>query len=313
VKEAAVFRERLGFGAGQAYRVVNAESDGVPAVTVDRYGDFLVVHFYAASALPFRDAILDALEEAVRPVGIYEQRRLKSLAGEAPRGADLARGKVAPVELEVAEGPLKFWADVTAPLSTGLFLDLREGRKAVGQWSTGRRVLNLFSYTGAISVWAQHGGAASVTAVDVAAKAHARARRNFSLNGLDPEKPEHIVGDAQKVLARFAERGRRFDLAVLDPPAFGTSGRGQVFSAAQDYRDLAAATLSVVEPGGILVAVSSTHKIAPEELDRMLAEGAARAGTQLRIVDRRWLPPDFCTNPGFPEGSYLKFTVAFRD
>lgn len=313
VRQAAGFRTRLGFGEGQAYRVVNAESDGVPAVTVDRYADFLVVQYYAASALPFRDAILDALEDAVRPAGIYEQRRLKPLAGAAPRGAELARGKVAPVEIEVAEGPLKFWADVTAPLSTGLFLDLREGRKAVAAWSSGRRVLNLFSYTGAISVWAQHGHAAAVTAVDVAAKAHARARRNFSLNGFDPEKPEHIVGDALKVLARFGERRRRFDLAVLDPPAFGTSGRGQVFSAAQDYRDLVAATLAVLEPGGILVAVSSTHKIAPEELDRMMAEGAARAGTQLRIVDRRWLPPDFCTNPGFPEGSYLKFVVAFRD
>jgi 23S rRNA (cytosine1962-C5)-methyltransferase len=313
VREAAAFRARLGFAAGQAYRVVNAESDGVPAVTVDRYGDYLVVALYAASAVPFRDAILDALEGALRPAGIYEQRRLKSLAGEAPRGAELVRGKVAPVELEVAEGPLKFWVDVTAPLSPGLFLDLREGRRAIADWARGRRVLNLFSYTGAISVWAQHGGAASVTAVDVAAKAHARARRNFSLNGFDAEKPEHIVGDAQKVLARFTERARKFDLAVLDPPAFGTSGRGQTFSAAHDYRDLAAATLEVLEPGGVLVAVSSTHKISSEDLDRMLAEGAARAGTQLRVVDRRWLPPDFCTNPGFPEGSYLKFVVAVRE
>jgi 23S rRNA (cytosine1962-C5)-methyltransferase len=313
VREAVAFRQRLGIGGDLAHRVINAESDGVPAVTVDRYGDYLVTHFFSAATIPYREALLDALEQSLRPKAIYEQRRLKSLAGEAPRGAELVRGSPAPVELEAGDGPLRFWVDVTAPLSTGLFLDLREGRKAVGQWASGRRVLNLFSYTGAISVWAQHGGAVSVTAVDVAAKAHARARRNFSLNGFDPEKPEHIVGDAFKVLAKFAERKRRFDLIVLDPPAFGTSGRGQVFAAAQDYRDLVAASLAVLDPGGILVAASSTHKISPEDFDRMLAEGAAKAQSQLRIIERRGLPADFCTGAGFPEGSYLKVAVAVKD
>jgi 23S rRNA (cytosine1962-C5)-methyltransferase len=173
--------------------------------------------------------------------------------------------------------------------------------------------LNLFSYTGAISVYAQHGGAREVVAVDIAAKAHARARRNFALNGFDPEKPEHIVGDVFKVLARMKERGRKFDLAVLDPPAFGTAGRGQVFSAVQDYRDLVTASLGVLVPGGLIAAASSTHKISHEAFDVMLAEGGARAQAPLRILERAWLPPDFCVSPGFPEGSYLKFALAARD
>src|SRR4029077_11557344 len=136
------------------------------------------------------------------------------------------------------------------------------------------------------SVYAQQGGAKEVCAVDIAAKAHARARRNFALNGFDPEKPEHIVGDVFKVLARMKERNRRFDLVVLDPPAFGTAGRGQVFSAVQDYRDLVAASLGVLAPGGLLCACSSTHKISHEDFDRMLAEGAMRAGAPLRILER---------------------------
>jgi 23S rRNA (cytosine1962-C5)-methyltransferase len=313
VREALQLRTRYMRGGHTAYRLVNGESDGLPGIAVDRYGDYLVVHLFTPAVFGLRDAVVDELFAAVSPRAIYEQRRTRTLAGEAPRPADLVRGAAAPVEVEVSEGPLKFWVDVTAPLSTGLFLDLRVGRQVIGAWSSGRRVLNLFSYTGAISVYAQQGGAREVVAVDVAAKAHARARRNFALNGFDPEKPEHIVGDVFKVLARMKERGRKFDLVVLDPPAFGTAGRGQVFSAVQDYRDLVAASLGVLVPGGLLAAASSTHKISHEAFDGMLAEGGARAQTPLRILERAWLPPDFCVSPGFPEGSYLKFALTARD
>jgi len=312
-KSAAGVRKRYLAPDIDAYRLINAESDGLPAFTVDRYADYLVAHVFSPVALQLTEAVYDALTAELAPKAIYEQRRLKTLAGEAPKPAELVRGSAAPVEVEVREGPVKIWVDPTAPLSTGLFLDLRDGRRAIASWAKDRRVLNLFSYTGAISVWALHGGAAAVTAVDVSAKAHARARKNLALNGFDPEKPEHIVGDAFKVLAKMEERKRRFDLVVLDPPAFGTSGRGQTFSAAQDYRDLVAGALAVLEPGGLLAAASGTHRIGHEDFDRMLAEGAARAGTQLRILERCALPADFCVSPGFPEASYLKFAIAARD
>jgi 23S rRNA (cytosine1962-C5)-methyltransferase len=174
--------------------------------------------------------------------------------------------------------------------------------------------LNLFSYTGAISVYAQAGGATEVCAVDVAAKAHARARRNFAASGFDPEKPEHIVGDVFKVLARFVERGRSFDMVVLDPPAFASAAArgGKTWSAVRDFAELVTASLDVLVPGGLLIAASSTHKITALEFELALAEGAVNAGTRLQIVDRRWLPPDFPAVPGFPEASYLKFAVAVR-
>jgi hypothetical protein len=119
-----------------------------------------------------------------------------------------------------------------------LFADLREGRRAIRAYARDRRVLNLFSYTGAISVYAHAGGAREVCAVDVAAKSHARARRNFAASGFDPEKPEHIVGDAFKVLARFAERNRQFDLIALDPPGLrlGRGPRRQAVERAQGLR-----------------------------------------------------------------------------
>jgi len=299
-----------------ATRVVNAESDGLPGITVDRYNDYLVVQLYTAAVAGLRGALYDALEAALHPVAIYEQRRFKSLAGDAPRqaAAELVRGTAAPVELEVVEDDLKLIVDVTAPLSTGLFADLREGRRAVRQWAKDRRVLNLFSYTGAISVYAQAGGASEVCAVDVAAKAHARARRNFAASGFDPEKPEHIAGDVFKVLARFVERQRRFDMVVIDPPAFASASArgGKPWSAVRDYSELIAASLEVLAPGGILVAASSTHKLNTQEFELSLADGALLAGTRLQIIDRRALPPDFPTVPGFPEGNYLKFVVAVR-
>ena len=109
-------------------------------------------------------------------------------------------------------------------------------------------------------------------------------------------------------VGRFAERGRKFDLVVCDPPAFGTAA-GKVWSVGRDFVDLVEQSLAVLAPGGALAAISSTHKISHEEFDRLLAEGAARARTRLRIVERAWLPPDFCVAPGFPEGNYLKFAV----
>jgi len=297
-------------------RLVNAEADGLPGIVVDRYGDYLVVQLYTSAVLHLRDDLLEALVEWVQPAAIYEQRRFRSLAGESPHqvAAELVRGTAAPVELEVKEDDLTFVVDVTAPLSTGLFADLREGRRAVRRWANGRRVLNLFSYTGAISTYAHAGGATAVCAIDVAAKAHARARRNFAASGFDPEAPEHVVGDVFKVLARFAERDRKFDLVVVDPPAFASSAArgGKPWSAMRDYKELIAAALEVTEPEGLLIAASSTHKMSTGEFELSLAEGALAAGTRLQIIDRRGLPADFPTLPGFPEGNYLKFVVAVR-
>jgi len=317
VKQAVALRKRLlDLEKLQCVRLVNAESDGLPGIVVERYASYLVVQLFTAAVTGLRDALYNALEAELAPKAIYEQRRYRSLAGDAPRqvAAELVRGNPAPVELEVKEDDLTFVVDVTSPLSTGLFADLREGRRAVRHWAKSRRVLNLFSYTGAITLYAQAGDAAEVCAVDVAAKAHARARKNFAATGLDPEKPEHIVGDVFKVLARFVERGRTFDMVVLDPPAFASAAArgGKPWSAVRDYAELITAVLEVLVPGGILIAASSTHKMSLADFELALADGAERAGTQLQIVDRRPLPPDFPTVPGFPEGNYLKFTVCVR-
>jgi 23S rRNA (cytosine1962-C5)-methyltransferase len=295
-----------------ALRVLSGDSEGLPGVAVDRYGDYLLVQVTSAALVPWADDLYDALEAVHHPSGIYEQRRFRPLSGEAPRGpAELRRGALAPVEIVVEEGELRFGVDVTAPVSPGLFPDLREGRRTVMRHASGRRVLNLFSYTGSISVYAARGGASEIVNVDLAAKAHARARHNFDLSGLDPERAEYVAGDAFTTLWAMAERQRTFDAVIIDPPSFSQS-RGRVFTTQKDYGELVFECLRVLPPGGLLFAVANTVKMAAEEHDRAVADGAARAKAELRIVERCGLPADYPVAPGFAEGNYLKFLVAER-
>jgi 23S rRNA (cytosine1962-C5)-methyltransferase len=248
----------------------------------------------------------------MKPRGIYEQRRFRPLAGQAPpEPAVRARGAEAPLELVVEEGGCRFGVDVTAPLGVGLFPDMRLGWAAVAALARDRRLLNLFSYTGAFSVFAAKAGAREVVAVDVAAKAHARARRNYELSGFDPAKMEAITGDAVKALERFTSRGRRFDIVVCDPPTF-SQGPGGLFTVTKDLAHVGAAAASVLEPGGILAFATNSTKISTVELDRAMGEGGATARADLRIFQRVGQPPDYPVAPGFPEGNYLKLALAVK-
>lgn len=312
--ERAAELRRVLFGAAlpQAMRVFAGESEGLPGVTVDRYGDFVVAQWLSGGALPWRDELYGAIESCWKPRGIYEQRRVRPLGGGGPpEPAVRARGEEAPLELVIEDGGCRFGVDVTAPLGVGLFPDMRLGWAAVAARAAGKRVLNLFSYTGAFSVHAAKAGAAEIVAVDTAAKAHARARRNLELSGLADARHETMTADSTKALERFASRGRTFDIVVCDPPTFSHGPAGQ-FSVARDLAQLASASAAVLAPGGLLVLASNSTKLSAADLDRALGEGGADARVELRIVERVSLPPDFPVAPGFPEGNYLKVAIAVR-
>jgi len=296
----------------EAGRLFAGESEGLPGVTADRFGDFVLVQWLSGGALAWREELYDAIDAALKPRGIYEQRRLRPLGGGSPpEPAGRVRGEEAPVEVVVGDGQGRFGVDVTAPLGVGLFPDMRLGWAAVAAHAAGRRMLNLFSYTGAFSVHAAKAGATEVVAVDLAAKAHARARRNYELSGLDPRGLDAITNDVTKTLDRFAERKRQFDLVVCDPPTFSHGPAGQ-FQAARDLGRLAAGAVQVLAPGGLLVFATNSTKVSPVEVDRALADGGAMAGAELRIIERVGLPPDYPVAPGFPEGNYLKVAIAAR-
>jgi 23S rRNA (cytosine1962-C5)-methyltransferase len=308
-------RERLlDLSRLSAFRVFAGESEGMPGVAVDCFGDYLVAQIITPAALHFRDPLYDALIKVWKPRGLYEQLRTKPLTGDAPRGpATLARGENAPVDVEVREGDAKFLVDPTAPQNVGLFPDLREGRSLVQKLASGRRVLNLFSFTGAFSVHAALGGAREVVSIDLAAKGHARARQNMQLSGVDPEAGrEYYAEDAFKMLTKFQSRARKFDLAIVDPPTF-SQAKGRVFTALKDWAELAQSVFDVLDPGGLMLACSNAVKLDAADLERALGEGAARAGTRAVVVARIGLPADFPVALGFPEGHYLKCVLVSRE
>jgi len=292
-----------------AYRVIHGEGDFLPGMTVDRYGDFLVVHVFSASLEKLAGTLVEVLQETLAPRAVYLQKRFRPLGGEGPREpAELVAGEVAPVEMEVREGKLHFGVDVTAPLGVGLFLDLREGRRAVEKRAYDRRVLNLFSYTGALSLAAASGRAREVVSVDLAAKAHARARRNLQLSGMSEDIHEFVAADALTVMARMADRKRRFDMVIMDPPAFA-HGRDRAFSVERDYQELIAASLRLCDPGALLVCAVNAHRFSLESLFHEIGEGTYRAKRSVRVVEQFGLPPDFPLPAGFSDGNYLKILV----
>jgi 23S rRNA (cytosine1962-C5)-methyltransferase len=299
-------------GGLTAYRVVHGEGDFLPGITVDRYGEFLVIHLYSAALEPHLPVLLDALDDSYHPRGVYLQRRFRPLGGEGPREpAELVRGVAAPPEVEVQEGGLRFGVDVTSPLSTGLFLDLRLGRQAVAAHAKGRKVLNLFSYTGALSMYASAGGAQEVVSVDLAARAHARGRRNLTLSGLSEAGHEFITGDVMAVMTRMEERRRHFDMVIIDPPAFAHSSssgrdRDKGFSVQRDYRELVRASLVLCRPGALILCVANAARFSLEDLMNAIGDGAGKARRFVRIIEHIGLPPDYPISAGFPEGYYLK-------
>ncbi len=306
VRAAMALRDALVEPGVEAYRLINGEGDGLPGLTVDRFGTHLVAHLFTLAARPLAEEVYPLLLRMTGARGIYEQQRLRPAAGEKRAPAALVQGKGAPVDLEVTEYGRHLLVDVTAPLGVGLFPDLREARRWVGQHASGRRILNLFSFTGAFTVHAVCGDAAAVTAVDLSAKIHAWARKNLRANDRDPEAAcRHISADVVSATTRLASDGERFDLVVLDPPAFSRGPRGS-FSSARDYQELVTQLLPLLEPGGLLLAVSNMARLSEEEFARALGRGAHRAGRELRLLRRFPLPPDYPVPPAFSEGMYLK-------
>lgn len=292
-----------------ACRLIHAEADGLPGLAVDRLGDFLLIYKYARVAETYMDALVPILEQELKPAGIYMQDRIRGVTPDdrRPPAFHLA-GKAAPPDVEVTEDNLKFLVDVTAPVSPGLFLDLREGRRLCEQWAEDRTVCNLFSFTGAFGLRALRAGARAVTNVDAAARSHARCRQNLSASGLDPEAIEAITGDVFALLEKFRQRGRVFDLVIVDPPPF-SNVRGSTFSALKDYGALMKAVAGITGPGGHVLAISNAVRLGEEEFLLAVGEGVHDAGRAARLIGEVGLPPDFPVLPAFIEGRYLKIKL----
>ena len=305
VHAALALREVTGVtGAASAYRWVHGEGDGLPGVVVDRYGAFASLSVDTPALEGVVPWVAEALSRAARLHGVVRRRRGADTADRL----ELVTGRLPSRDLVVEEHGHRFVANLREGQKTGLFLDQRENRRHVAGLSAGRRVLNLFGYTGAFSVYAARGGAARVTTVDVAAGAVEAARENFRLNGLDADAHDFIATDAFEFLAAARPAGDTWELVIADPPSFARS-RAHRDRAIATYARLHEACLAVTSPGGLYAASSCSTQVSVEAFRESLAQAARKLRRSIRIVHDAGHAADHPILPAHPEGRYLKFIV----
>lgn len=292
-----------------AFRVLHGEGDRLPGVVVDHYAGFLVLKLDTPAWLPHLPDLTAALEQVIRPRGIF----LKGISGEREAiDPHTVAGAEPPPHIAVREHGMRLEVDVRRGQKTGLFLDQRENRALVRQVARDRRVLNLFSYTGGFSLAAALGGATHVTSVDLAKGAVEGARQNFRANDLDLAPHGFVAADAFEHLAACAAAHEQFDLVIVDPPSFAP--RKQALRAAESaYTKLNAAAIRQVVPGGLVACASCSSHITSEMFLKILREAARVARRALRVLEVRQEPADHPTPLHFPEGRYLKFVLAVAE
>ena len=295
-----------------AMRLVHGESDGLPGLVVDRYGDVLVAQFLAAGAERWRDALLDGLVEATGCEAIFERSDadVRGLEGLAPR-TGFARGNREAGRCAISEHGLSFRVDVEQGQKTGFFLDQRANRQQVRALAHGRRVLDAFCYTGGFAVSALAGGATRIVAIDSSATALAVARENAAANPFDASRLEFVQADVFGHLRVLRDRGERYDLVILDPPKFAPTA-AQARNAARAYKDINLLAFKLLEPGGMLATFSCSGGVPADLFQSIVAGAALDAGVDARIVGRFGPDADHPVALNFPEGDYLKGLLVAR-
>jgi 23S rRNA (cytosine1962-C5)-methyltransferase len=304
---AAESREGLIAGEGpHGVRLVNAESDGLPGIIVDRYGEYLVVQFLTTGAEYWKAAIVEALSRLEGVSGVYERSDADVREKEGlPKLAGVLAGVEPPDLVEIREGPCRFLVDVKRGHKTGFYLDQRENRAMTPEFARGAAMLNCFSYTGGFGVAALAAGAVAATNVDSSAPALNLARRNAELNGFDESVLENVEGDAFAVMRKWRDEGRVFDLIVLDPPKFAES-KANLARASRGYKDINWLAFRLLGPGGILFTFSCSGLMSPELFQKIVSDAALDAGCEAQIIRRLAQASDHPTLLSFPESSYLK-------
>jgi len=305
--ERAVQYRRTVLPDTEAVRLVHGESDQLPGLVVDRYGEWLAVQVLTLGMEVRSELVRKALEQVVAPRGAVKVadsplRKLEGLSLER----DLWWGEV-PERAEISLSGFQVEVDLRHGQKTGLFLDQRENRKLAESLASGRRVLDLFCYQGEWAMHAARGGAGEVMAVDSSAPALAAARRNAERNGL-AERLSFIEGNVFDTARSLERQGERFGLVVLDPPALIKS-KSHIAAGARAYRELNRAAMAMLQEGGILISCSCSHQLEDPLFEQVLRESARAARRPFRVLDWRGEGPDHPRLLAVAETHYLKCAV----
>jgi 23S rRNA (cytosine1962-C5)-methyltransferase len=310
VRQAVAARQRFAIDS-DGLRLVHGESDGLPGLIVDRYGDTLVAQFLSAGPERWKAVIADALIEATGLTRLYERSdaSARQLEGLEPVTGWL-RGE-GTTDSSIREHDWQLTLDIATGHKTGFYLDQRDNRRRfrdVVRRLGLQQVLNGYCYTGGFTVAALAGGAASVTSIDSSAPALARARAHVALNGFEADRAEFLDADVNASLRRFIDEGRRFDAIVLDPPKLAPTV-AHADRAARAYKDINRLALKLLDPGGVLFTFSCSGGISADLFHKIVASAAVDAGVDGYITERLGGAPDHPMTLLFPEGEYLKGLV----
>lgn len=302
IQEAAELRRRSIGSATTAYRLINSEGDFLPGLIADFYAGIIVLQFSTLGMEKLKDLVVQTLNDILSPAGIYEKSNLSSRKHEGlPAYEGMLSGSV-PERMEILENGLRFAVNFRDSQKTGFYLDQRETRLLVQAYSSGRTVLNCFSYTGAFSVYAARGGAVRTISVDASDPALDIAAENFRLNGMDEKIHTRISADAFEYLRSSDVLS---DFIILDPPAFAKR-KTDVVAAARGYKDINRLALARLLPRSLLLSCSCSHFVDEKLFQQIIFQASAEAGRRVRIIQRHRLAPDHPINIFHPEGEYLK-------
>jgi 23S rRNA (cytosine1962-C5)-methyltransferase len=292
--------------SANAVRLVHAESDGLPGVIADRYGDVVVLQLLTAGADPMREMLGRLLMELAGAKTIYERSDadVRELEGLPVRNGLIAGAALAD-EVIIEEGGIRIAVDIAHGHKTGFYLDQRDNRALTRALSPGADVLNCFCYTGTMSVAALAGGAKSVLSIDSSGPSLQMGARNLELNGLDAACAEWMEADVFQALRKLRDQARAFDLVILDPPKFAPTAH-HAEKAARAYKDINLLGLKLLRPGGHLMTFSCSGGISADLFQKIIAGAALDAHVDAQIVQRLSPGGDHPVALNFPEGDYLK-------
>jgi len=297
-----------------AMRLVHGESDGLPGLIVDRYGDTLVAQFTSSGVERWKEPIADALLAATGLAKLYERSDASSRALEGlPEATGWLRGQ-GEVELVLQEHDWQLAVNIADGHKTGFYLDQRESRKRFADYARRlkfARVLNCYCYTGGFTVAALMGGADHVTSIDSSGPALEKAAANVTLNGFAASRASFMDADVNASLRQFIDQGRSFDAIVLDPPKFAPTV-AHAERAARAYKDINRLAFKLLEPGGVLFTYSCSGGISADLFHKIVASAGCDAGVDGYIHERMGGAPDHPMTVNFPEGEYLKGLVVMR-
>ncbi len=289
-----------------AMRLVHAESDNIPGLILDRYGDVVVFQLLTAGVELWRNELIECIQKLTCPKTLFERsdvdvRQLEGL----PSRKGLVAGSEITAPVPIIENELSFLVDIISGHKTGFYLDQRDNRFLARSIAKDKRILDCFSYTGAFAVNSLLGGAKEITMVDSSSQALDIAVRNLQLNSLEVAKAACMEQDVFKYLRALRDRGENYDMVILDPPKFAATS-AQAERAARAYKDINLLAFKLLKPGGYLLTFSCSGGVSEELFQKIVADAALDAGAQASIIKRLHQAEDHPVGLNFPEGAYLK-------